>query len=288
MNWSWLSFFVGVLVGWILEWLIDFIFWRRKHRSQQREIVVLGQQLEDAQARSRDFELQSTQCARDLDACRSELEALQAELDACRADAETSTRAGAAPISLEVEQEAQEIDPTAFSAIEAGLAEAPAPDVDAQAKAEPGPEVELGEEIDPTAFSAIEAGLAEAPAEVDVRASGAGLAAAAVGAVAAADAGEPALEKQDLTRIEGIGPKTQGLLYDAEIFNYGQLADSSVSRLQGILDAAGPRFRLLNPSTWPRQARLAAENKWDELKVLQDRLSGGRDLADAGAASGDE
>ena len=35
MNWSWLSFIVGILVGWLLEWLIDFIFWRRKHRSQQ-------------------------------------------------------------------------------------------------------------------------------------------------------------------------------------------------------------------------------------------------------------
>ena len=27
--------------------------------------------------------------------------------------------------------------------------------------------------------------------------------------------------------------------------------------------------------TWPKQAKLAADGKWDELKELQDRLDGG-------------
>ena len=31
------------------------------------------------------------------------------------------------------------------------------------------------------------------------------------------------------------------------------------------------------PETWPEQAKLAAAGKWDELAVLQERLTGGRE-----------
>jgi len=31
-----------------------------------------------------------------------------------------------------------------------------------------------------------------------------------------------------------------------------------------------------NPGTWPKQAEMAAEGKWDELKVWQDELDGGK------------
>ena len=41
-------------------------------------------------------------------------------------------------------------------------------------------------------------------------------------------------------------------------------------------DEAGPRYRIANPSSWPEQARLAAEEKWDELQALQDGLTAGR------------
>ena len=27
---NWLSFFIGVLVGWIVEWLVDVFYWRRR------------------------------------------------------------------------------------------------------------------------------------------------------------------------------------------------------------------------------------------------------------------
>jgi trigger factor len=83
------------------------------------------------------------------------------------------------------------------------------------------------------------------------------------------------VEKQNLTKIEGIGPKTESLLCDAGILNYSQLADTEVSRLAEILTAAGSRYRMMKPDTWPQQARLAAEAKWDELQELQGRISGG-------------
>jgi hypothetical protein len=31
-----------------------------------------------------------------------------------------------------------------------------------------------------------------------------------------------------------------------------------------------------DPTTWPEQAKMAADGNWDELKTLQDNLKGGK------------
>lgn len=82
--------------------------------------------------------------------------------------------------------------------------------------------------------------------------------------------------KDDLTKVEGIGPKIKGLLNDDGIWSFRQLSQSTVDRLQEILNNAGPRYRIHNPGTWPDQARMAADGKWDELEKWQDTLKGGR------------
>lgn len=79
----------------------------------------------------------------------------------------------------------------------------------------------------------------------------------------------------DLKRIEGIGPKISGLLQEAGITTFAQLADTEVERLEQIVEDAGIG-QIANPSTWPEQAALAAAAKWDELEALQDDLKGGR------------
>jgi len=81
--------------------------------------------------------------------------------------------------------------------------------------------------------------------------------------------------KDDLTKVEGIGPKIKGLLNEDGIWSFKQLSEVDVSRLQKILDDAGPRYRVHNPKTWAQQAKLAAEGKWEELKKWQDELDGG-------------
>ncbi len=81
----------------------------------------------------------------------------------------------------------------------------------------------------------------------------------------------------DLTKIEGIGPKIKGLLQDDGIMTFSDLANASVDRLNEILAAAGSRYTMHNPSTWPKQAKYAADDKWDELKEYQDKLDGGRE-----------
>jgi len=80
----------------------------------------------------------------------------------------------------------------------------------------------------------------------------------------------------DLKKIEGIGPKISELLQNGGIKTFAQLADAKVEKLKEILEAAGSRYKMHDPTTWPQQSALAATGKWDELKVLQDELQGGK------------
>lgn len=79
----------------------------------------------------------------------------------------------------------------------------------------------------------------------------------------------------DLEVIEGIGPKIAGLFHDAGIHMFWELAETPTARMQTILDAAGPNYKLANPSTWAMQSGLAAENRWAELRKTQDELNAG-------------
>lgn len=81
----------------------------------------------------------------------------------------------------------------------------------------------------------------------------------------------------DLKIVEGIGPKIEALLKTENINNWSDLAKTEVGILETILTKAGDRFRLANPGTWPKQAALAVEQKWAELKEYQDFLQGGND-----------
>ena len=80
----------------------------------------------------------------------------------------------------------------------------------------------------------------------------------------------------DFKKIEGIGPKIASLISDAGITTFAALSKSDPDKIREILLAAGNRYRMHDPTTWPAQAGLASEGKWDELKNLQDKLSGGK------------
>jgi uncharacterized membrane protein HdeD (DUF308 family) len=112
------------------------------------------------------------------------------------------------------------------------------------------------------------------------KASQAAAAAAPVAAAAAAqevvDAVEEEMEEpvvQDLTAIEGIGPKISEALQAAGVHNYADLAALSPDQVHAILKDSGLSA---DPSTWPAQAQLAMQGKMDELKAYQDKLQGGR------------
>ena len=80
-------------------------------------------------------------------------------------------------------------------------------------------------------------------------------------------------EPDDLTLIEGIGPKTAEALRAAGVSTFKALSQGSPYDLLPLLEAAGLPRR--DPTTWPAQAALAAEGDWDKLETWQDLLHGG-------------
>ena len=80
----------------------------------------------------------------------------------------------------------------------------------------------------------------------------------------------------DLKIVEGIGPKIEQILNDAGINTFAGLASTEVAAIKGLLEAAGNRYKAHDPTTWPQQAQMAADGKWDELKAWQDELDGGK------------
>lgn len=84
-------------------------------------------------------------------------------------------------------------------------------------------------------------------------------------------------QADDLTKIEGIGKKITRLLNEAGIYRYKDLSKSSIKNLKSILNEAGNKFALHEPKSWPKQAKLAADDKWVELGALQQSLNGGKE-----------
>ncbi len=83
------------------------------------------------------------------------------------------------------------------------------------------------------------------------------------------------IKENDLTIIEGIGPKIAELLNKSGITTWEKLSKTSISDCKDILEKGGNNYAMHNPATWPEQAAFAAEGKWAELKKWQDELLGG-------------
>jgi hypothetical protein len=82
------------------------------------------------------------------------------------------------------------------------------------------------------------------------------------------------IQPDDLTIIEGIGPKVAKVLNEAGIHSFADLAGANAADVQKTLDAAG--LQMMNPEGWIEQAKLAAKGDMDGLKKLQNELKGGR------------
>jgi predicted flap endonuclease-1-like 5' DNA nuclease len=87
----------------------------------------------------------------------------------------------------------------------------------------------------------------------------------------------PAVESKsvdDLTKLEGIGPKVNQVLNGIGIVSFADLASAQASKVQETLNAAGMQY--MNPAGWIEQAKLAAAGDMEGLAKLQDELKGGR------------
>ncbi|MDG1346936.1 MAG: 30S ribosomal protein S2, partial [Crocinitomicaceae bacterium] len=77
----------------------------------------------------------------------------------------------------------------------------------------------------------------------------------------------------DLTKIEGIGPKIAETLAAAGLATYADVAGSTAEKIVEMIEGVRGNH---TPDTWPKQAGMAAEGKWDELKAWQDEVDGGK------------
>lgn len=88
-------------------------------------------------------------------------------------------------------------------------------------------------------------------------------------------------EPQDLRIIEGIGKKTQEVLYAEGINTYAQVAALTPQELETIVkEKHGVRLIGNASSTWPTQAKYLAEGDMEGLRAYQATLSGGRQTGD--------
>ena len=82
--------------------------------------------------------------------------------------------------------------------------------------------------------------------------------------------------KDDLAKIEGIGPKIAQILSEGGIATFAELAKTNTNALKIMLAEAGSRNKMHDPTTWAEQAKLAVAGNWDALSKLQLELKKGK------------
>jgi large subunit ribosomal protein L21 len=85
-----------------------------------------------------------------------------------------------------------------------------------------------------------------------------------------------ASKADDLKKIEGVGPKAMEAIVNAGLDTFAKVAKAKPEAIATILTDASSRMAHLVTDTWPEQAKLAADGKWDELEALQAKLDGGK------------
>lgn len=81
------------------------------------------------------------------------------------------------------------------------------------------------------------------------------------------------IQPDDLKLVEGIGPKIAEHLAKHGLKTWSDLASAKPNQLRKVLDEGGDRFQWHDPTSWPEQCKLMVENRWDELRRYQQKLS---------------
>lgn len=78
------------------------------------------------------------------------------------------------------------------------------------------------------------------------------------------------IKADDLKVIEGIGPKIEEMFYRQGIKTWKSLSEASVAECQKVLDTGGKRYQIHDPASWPMQAKMCYEGKWNDLFKWQE------------------
>ena len=84
------------------------------------------------------------------------------------------------------------------------------------------------------------------------------------------------IELDDLRVVVGVGPAIESLCRRIGIRTWWDLATTETSLLRTMLTDARPGLAVDDSASWPLQARLLAEGRWEDFKALTDELAAAR------------
>ncbi|GAK61140.1 hypothetical protein U27_01038 [Candidatus Vecturithrix granuli] len=262
---NWLSFLIGMIVG----GGIVYYFWRSKAQKTGKTERMLRQRLADAESETHDLTTQLD----GLNRQEEKLAACQAELQKKTKDLQQVTeQLSTAEIQIRSLRDQLTVAET---------------NVETQTKHLSTAEIQIRSLRDQLTVAETNAETQTkqlSTAEAQIQTLREQLVVARTQSEAASEEPLPIMEKEagtavqpdDLTKIEGVGPKVAQVLNESGILTFAQLAQTDVNRLRTILQDAGSRFRMIEPESWPEQAELAANGDWSALTKLQDELDGGK------------
>ena len=286
---------LGLLIGWAIEFAIDFLYWRKKAQEEaealaQQESVLLAQQTElghrqatlrlrekemaDLQASLANRDAELLQQARrveersdDLSRVEQAIEKRRADLDRMgltlnERDKEIAAR-GEQLRSKEVNYN-RRLD--TLESTEAELARRVAVVSNREEAMQSWEGRILSREHD----------VADREASVNYHANRIANDAAGYEAVKnlLKQHYRTAEGRDRLQALVGIDDRTVELLNQAGIRTFERLAETSMGELTRLMEAAGPRFALANPLSWAEQAGLFLAEDWVALDNLQAELKG--------------
>ncbi|MDO5102960.1 MAG: hypothetical protein Q4D91_08710 [Lautropia sp.] len=286
---------LGLLVGWAIEFAIDFFYWRKKARLEaealvQQEAVLLAQQTElghkQSALRLREKEvadLQASVATRDAELLQAAHRMEERSDDLGRLEQQTEKRrADLDRMSMTLSEREKDI------ATRQDQLRSKEADYGRRLNALEATEQELARRVAVVAnredaMQSWEGRILSREHDVTDREASVNYYAGRIASDAAAFDATKHLLKQyyrtsegrdNLQALVGIDPKVADLLRDAGIRSFERLAETSLGELTRILEGAGPRFALANPLSWAEQAAHWLNEDYVALDRLQCELLG--------------
>lgn len=285
---------LGLLAGWVIEFAIDFLYWRRKAQRDaealaQKEAAIMAQQTElghrQATMRMREREmsdLQASLASRDADLLQQARRIEERSDDLSRLEQQTEKRrADLDRMGLTLNEREKEI------AARGDQMRSKESDYKRRLDTLESTEQELARRVAVVgnreeAMQSWEGRILSREHDVADREASVNYHAGRIASDAAAfDAVKHLLGrhhrrdgKDNLQALVGIDAGTENLLHEAGIDGFQRLAETPLGELTRILQAAGPRFALVNPLSWAEQASYLLDNDYVALDRLQSELQG--------------
>lgn len=286
---------LGLLIGWAIEFAIDFLYWRKKAQEEaealaQQESVLLAQQTElghrQATLRLREKEmadLQASLASRDAELLQQARRVEERSDDLSRVEqAIEKRRADLDRMGLTLNEREKEI------AARGEQLRSKEVNYNRRLDTLESTEAELARRVAVVsnreeAMQSWEGRILSREHDVADREASVNYHANRIANDAAGYEAVKNLLKQHyrtaegrdrLQALVGIDDRTVELLNQAGIRTFERLAETSMGELTRLMEAAGPRFALANPLSWAEQAGLFLAEDWVALDNLQVELKG--------------